>query len=63
MQNSADVGDTAAGDAMMVIVKHELGRPDTLENDAAFAPDSPVTLLRPAAWREMLRTDVDGVHR
>jgi 3-oxoacyl-[acyl-carrier protein] reductase len=56
----ADVGDAAAVDAMMATVKRELGGIDILVNNAAVTRDSLVMLMRPEAWTEVLRVDVDG---
>lgn len=56
----ADVGDAAAVDAMMAMVKRELGGIDILVNNAAVTRDSLVMLMRPEAWTEVLRVDVDG---
>jgi 3-oxoacyl-[acyl-carrier protein] reductase len=56
----ADVGDPAAVDAMVERVKRELGGIDILINNAALTQDSLVMLMRPEAWREVLRVDVDG---
>jgi len=56
----ADVGDPVAVDAMIDTVKRELGGLDILVNNAAITRDSLVMLMRPDAWREVLRVDVDG---
>jgi 3-oxoacyl-[acyl-carrier protein] reductase len=56
----ADVGDPAAVDGMMATVKRELGGIDILVNNAAITRDSLVMLMRPEAWSEVLRVDVDG---
>jgi 3-oxoacyl-[acyl-carrier protein] reductase len=56
----ADVGDPAAVDALIDTVKREFGGIDILVNNAAITQDSLVMLMRPDAWREVLRVDVDG---
>lgn len=56
----ADVGDAAQVDAMLATVKQELGGLDILVNNAAITRDSLVMLMRPEAWSEVLRVDVDG---
>ncbi len=56
----ADVGDPAAVDAMFEDVRRELGGLDILVNNAAITGDSLVMLMRPEAWREVLRVDLDG---
>jgi 3-oxoacyl-[acyl-carrier protein] reductase len=56
----ADVGDPDAVDAMLERVKRELGGIDILVNNAAITQDSLVMLMRPDAWRDVLRVDVDG---
>ena len=45
---------------MMAAVKRELGGIDILVNNAAVTRDSLVMLMRPEAWSEVLRVDVDG---
>jgi 3-oxoacyl-[acyl-carrier protein] reductase len=56
----ADVGDPVAVDAMIDTIKRELGGLDILVNNAAITNDSLVMLMRPDAWRDVLRVDVDG---
>jgi 3-oxoacyl-[acyl-carrier protein] reductase len=56
----ADVGDPTAVDAMLEEVRRELGGLDILVNNAAITGDSLVMLMRPEAWREVLRVDLDG---
>jgi 3-oxoacyl-[acyl-carrier protein] reductase len=56
----ADVGDKTAVDAMMATVKRELGGVDILVNNAAITRDSLIMLMRPEAWSDVLRVDVDG---
>ena len=56
----ADVGDPAAVDAMMATIKRELGGLDILVNNAAITRDALVMLMRPEAWSEVLRVDLDG---
>jgi len=56
----ADVGDPAAVDAMFATIKKELGGLDILVNNAAVTRDSLVMLMRPEAWSDVLRVDLDG---
>jgi 3-oxoacyl-[acyl-carrier protein] reductase len=56
----ADVGDPAAVDAMMATIKQQLGGLDILVNNAAITRDALVMLMRPEAWSEVLRVDLDG---
>ena len=56
----ADVGNPAAVDAMFALVKKELGGLDILVNNAAVTRDSLVMLMRPDAWGDVLRVDLDG---
>lgn len=56
----ADVADAAAVDAMLATAKRELGGIDILVNNAAITRDALVMLMRPEAWSEVLRVDVDG---
>jgi 3-oxoacyl-[acyl-carrier protein] reductase len=56
----ADVGDPGAVDEMMATIKRELGGVDILVNNAAITRDGLVMLMRPEAWSEVLRVDLDG---
>jgi 3-oxoacyl-[acyl-carrier protein] reductase len=56
----ADVGNPAAVDAMLDTVKSRLGGVDILINNAAVTRDSLVMLMRPEAWSEVLRVDLEG---
>ncbi|HEY8516735.1 MAG TPA: 3-oxoacyl-ACP reductase family protein [Candidatus Binatia bacterium] len=56
----ADVGDPAAVEAMLDTIKSEFGGLDILVNNAAVTRDALVMLMRPEAWSEVLRVDLEG---
>ena len=58
----ADVGDADQVDKMVARLLEEWGRIDVLVNNAAISQQKLFTDIEPEEWRQMFRTNVDGVY-